>query len=525
MAVPAFEVNVEHLQSLPPDKQKEELAKLAFVNQGFKDNPLWSFVPHDGDGGKTSWGQQGFLSIDTFMGAFVAGNQSGKTHVGCAKILIQALPREFLPPWLQKYKVWDVPGAFRGRVVGVDLPNWLDKVMLPKFRALTPPAALYKGEFDKAFQERTRKLTFADGSFIDFLTHDMDIDAYAGATLHYAWLDEEPPGHMGRMQFEETLTRLLVHDGWLRVTMTPLLGLGWMFSELTDQFGNPRDDDEVRVVTGAMDDNPHMSEKMRERLKKRWAENDPMMLEARVKGRWVHFAGLIYPDFRDDEPIVVPDRPIPRANAQAKPEVPVYCGIDPGINKDHKAAMVFAWLDPDDVMEVFWAQKFQDLNVEQIAEIYWAVLKEFDFTPRWNVIDPSSRNRNAATGRSMQWAFEQQRIFTIPGQNDRRAGFNEITTRLQTGRLKIHRSCEQLRDEFQKYRWKQARGQTEDAAKPEPIKINDDLLDALRYLAMSMPVKARGPEVPDDRHWQTKLVQDDIAKRTRPRKQRIGSRR
>jgi hypothetical protein len=81
---------------------------------------------------------------------------------------------------------------------------------------------------------------------------------------------------------------------------------------------------------------------------------------------------------------------------------------------------------------------------------------------------------------------------TLPGQNARIAGFDRVKERLRTDRLVIHASCEQLIDEFRKYRWKQNRTQSEDAGKQgDVIKSNDDLLDALRYLVMSMPTKGR----------------------------------
>lgn len=523
-AAEPFEFDLSQIQALPPERQRQELAKIALLKQRLEANPLWTYVPHEGDGGKTSWGQLGFHRITSHMGAFVAGNRAGKTHCGAADLLIQTLGEEWLPPWLRPFKRWDVPGGFQGRVVGVDLPNWLEKVMLPKLRKLIPAGALYKGEFGKAYSDRHHKLQFADGSWWDFLTHDMDIDAYAGAGLHMIWFDEEPPGEKGRQQFEESEARTTDYDGEIRLTLTPLLGLSWVFHELTDQFGNPRDDDEVVVVRGEMDHNPHTSTTAKERLLKRW-QTDPLMAEARRKGQWVHFAGMIYDEYRDAPPVVIPDRPIPRKDEEAKPSVPIYCGIDAGIHEDHKAALVFAWVDEEDVMEVFYAQKFADLIVEQVAEIYHSTLQRLNFRPRWNVIDPSARNRNPQTGRSLQWAFEQQGIYTQLGQNSRMAGFNEVKTRLRTDRLRLHaEACAPLRDEFVKYRWKTARGRREDSAPAEPIKINDDLLDALRYLAMSMPLKAPSEKREPPEPMVKRLAREDIERHTiRRRPRQVGT--
>jgi hypothetical protein len=64
--------------------------------------------------------------------------------------------------------------------------------------------------------------------------------------------------------------------------------------------------------------------------------------------------------------------------------------------------------------------------------------------------------------------------------------------------LVVQASCEDLVDEIHTYRWKQPRGQRIDAPRAEPIKRNDDLLDALRYLVMSLPMKAKAPRIEDD---------------------------
>jgi hypothetical protein len=132
------------------------------------------------------------------LAAIVAGNRFGKTHAGVVDNLIQTLPLEFLPPWLHRFKRWGIDEPFYCRVVVVDLPNALTKVMLPKVRSLVPPAALMGGKWEKAYNDRNRMLQFADGSWWDFLTHDMNVDAYAGAALHRVHFDEEPPGEKGR---------------------------------------------------------------------------------------------------------------------------------------------------------------------------------------------------------------------------------------------------------------------------------------------------------------------------------------
>jgi phage terminase large subunit-like protein len=501
-AAPAiFEIDPAEFEKLSPAEQDQAIAQLRTAKELMKQNPLLGYVPHEGEkewkikegielDGTESRGQMEFHEIKVPYGAYVGGNRSGKTHCGSADILIQALPEEFIPPWLRPYKRWGIEEQFKGRVVGVDLAYWLNSVVLPKLRGLVPREALWKGSWEKAWSDRLRKLQFERGDYIDFLTHDMDVDAFAGAEKHMVWFDEEPPGDKGRQQYEESLGRVAEYDGDIRWTLTPLLGLSFVYHELTDGFGNPRDDDECKVIRGDIDHNPHLSEKGRKRFLKRF-EKEPLKLQARKEGRWVHFAGQIYPEFAE-RVHVQPARAIPRASEQSMPAVPIYGAIDPGINEDHKVGIVFAWLDGKDVLEVFHAHKESGWTVEDTAAHFHNVCAALHFKPRWTVIDPSARNKAHATGRSVQDEYRKHGIHTIPGQNSREAGFNAVKERLRTERLVLHgESCDQLIHEFHEYRWKRSRGRSEDAPKAEPIKINDDLLDALRYLVMSMP---RGPE-------------------------------
>jgi hypothetical protein len=337
--------------------------------------------------------------------------------------LIQTLPFEFLPPWLHAYKRWGIDEPFKCRVVGQDLPRWLGQTVLPKLRKMIPRDALWKGNLDRAYDQRDHKLQFADGSVWDFLTHDMAVDAFASVDLHRVHFDEEPVGELGRQQYEESLWRIVDHDGEIRWTLTPLLGLDFVYDELNAD-DKPRWDDECRVVMGDIDHNPHLSDSGRRKALKA-AEKDPLRREARKSGRWVHFAGLIYSEWRDDRHIV-PDRSIPRNDAGA-PAVPVFAAIDPGINKDHQAAVVFAWLNPATLgrpaqLEVFDVWKAPDCTVDDVALHFNAKKADLGFKPAWTAIDPAAQNRHHSTGRNLQQDYAQHGIPTIPGQNARIPG-------------------------------------------------------------------------------------------------------
>jgi hypothetical protein len=528
-----FELDLEALNQLPEPERRRELQRLAPLQKMLDSNPLWSWVPHEGEkgwklehgvplDGTESRGQVEFLEIDRKTGAYVAGNRSGKSDALTVWCLIQLLPVDFLPPWLHQFKHWGLDGEeVKGRMVGPDLAQWLAKVLLPKLRSRVPREALWKGDFDKAYNDRERKLRFADGSWMDFLTHEMDVDAFAGADMHFVGFDEEPSGEKGKAQFEESLARLVDYDGHIRWSLTPLLGLNFVYYELTDKDGQPRDDEDCKVVRGDIDHNPHLSDKGRTSFLKRF-ENDPLKYQARKSGRWVHFAGLIYDEWSDHKH-VVPDREIPRGEHD-KPTVPIYEAIDPGINKDHQAAYVAAWCDEDGTLQVFHAVKWTDRTVEDVANYIHAFRAEHMFTPRWTVIDPSAQNRHHSSGRNLQWEYQKYGVWTIPGQNARQAGYGAVKVLLKADppKLVVQASCDELAQEFHTYRWKQPKGRGEDAPKAEPIKRNDDLLDALRYLVMSMPQAAESRPEPSPHDRDRELVREHLEYMAGDQRGRVG---
>jgi phage terminase large subunit-like protein len=537
-----FEVDLDAILALPDGPERESALRVAAVIKERVDkNPIWGLRPHGGERerklkagedltGEESRGQVEYLEQSqrgTYIAAVVAGNRFGKSHIGAADALVQTLSPELVPPWLEPYRRRPYSGDFRCRFVIPDLANALKKVWLPKLRRLVPQEALWGGSWQKAWNDRDRMLQFADGSWWDFLTHDMDVQAFAGTDVDRVHFDEEPPGGKGYLQYDESLTRLIDRDGDVRFTLTPLEGMSWVFYELTSN-DVPRKDDEVYVVEGSMEDNPTLSATQQDRLKKRW-EKEPLKLEARLHGRFVHFAGLIYDEFREAPPEkggqVVPPRSIPRRDNEARPSVPVYGAIDPGIARSHMA-LVFFWVTEDDVAEVFYAQKWKGWLTEDLAREFHRVCGELNFRPRWTVIDPAGKRRDPTTGRNMQDALRDLKVPTMPGPNKVDAGIDEVKVRLRSGRLIVHADLEQLIGEFRNYRWKNTdKSQSEDEPKREPIKANDDLLDALRYGLMSMPAKARKEREDPERGLSAhdRAFRAQLKRFARPKRQRVGS--
>jgi hypothetical protein len=314
------------------------------------------------------------------------------------------------------------------------------------------------------------------------------------------------------------------------------------------------------VIQGDIDHNPHLTEKGKAPLLKRWEKSGE--IDQRKRGLWKHREGLIFPEYqrrietgplddavgghlrtdrelrdgRDESDSASRGGRRAPADARGHWRVPVFEAIDPGINADHPFALVVAFLntaetDPygrHDVLEVFHAFKTPDTVAAAWAEHIFELRAALGYQPQFTVIDPSAKNRNPETGRKLQEALRREGIHTVLGQNDRALTYAEIRGRLVDHRLRVWTTADRtLGDELVNYRWKRASGRTEDVARPEPVKRNDDLIDALRYMVIRIPVwrgdTVHGPEESDDPR--RRLVREDlkrIASRARKRRGKVG---
>jgi hypothetical protein len=288
--------------------------------------------------------------------------------------------------------------------------------------------------------------------------------------------------------------RLIDYRGDELFTMTPLMGMSWMFERIYEPFQKGLMPDAL-IVEVDMDDNPHLDEATKNRV---LAGLSPEERAARKAGRFVHFAGLIYPEFGPD--MIAPEW------EEVPSDAMVICGIDPGFR--HMAAAVFCAVLPDGSWVVFDEVALQQKTIREVCEELKLRSVKWGRTPRWYVIDPASRNRNAQTGRSDQMEYADYGIVTIAGQNSVSAGLQRVRGLLTEGRLSICANCTETITQFRKYRWSTPK-RVEDDAREAPVKKDDHLLDALRYAVMSRP-RVEVPGIQERVPMTVRLVQQDL---------------
>ena len=490
-------VDLGALANLSPRERAQVEADLLELEERLKANPLFGYRPHHK---QIEFHQAeptgGFPPLRAFFG----GNRSGKTTAAILDTIVQAVDEDIVPDHLKAYKRWAPP--FKCRVITPDFGD-SHEVVLEKLREWCPRGQLRGGSFPAAFDKVKRVLWFKNESRIHFNSNVQDREQLGGSDLHRVVYDEEPRQDLR----SESLTRLIDHDGEEIFAMTPFSGMSWLYDDIYEPWEAGRlKASDGRVVVVDMDDNPHLSPDGKRRALAQYSATER---EARKSGRFVHFAGLIYPEFKwDTHGVPAPRIPSDRRVPALPPGVEVFAGIDPGLRHP---AVVFCYLDTQDRLVVF-DEILMEATIERVCEEIRKHEAVWRIQPRWYVIDPAVRNRNPQTGKSDQDEFIAQGITALPGQNDVRLGINNVKQRLEASppKLLVTSNCQELRNEFKRYRWASPRRHVEDDRLEKPVKHDDHLLDALRYVVMRRPLRPLEEVIPESETMKDRILRHHL---------------
>lgn len=469
-----MEVSEAALGRLGPSERAQAESLLESLRRLREENPLQFFVPYPK--------QERFLGAGVRTKAFFGGNRAGKTEIGIVDDLVQAVDRDCLPAALGRFKLWEPPFFCRVVTPGFGIN---ESVVLDKLRHLCPKSQLAGGSWERAYKkEAIPILRFANGSWIQFLTSEQDVDKHSGARLHRVHFDEEPPGEHGFQIYRENRMRLIDFGGQAMFTMTPLMGLSWMYDEIWER----RDEDGVFCIVASMLDNPHLPrEVVEEELAQMRTKEER---EARAGGQFVHFQGVVLAEFDDDTHLVDPPG---RGHVQG---LEVLVGIDPGVAR---GGVVWVGFDRDNTALVFDELYPSGLTVPQIVAAIRERNEWWGIDPATYVVDPSARNRSLTDAESVSSLLMQEGVFPVPGQNDRKAGILEMKRRLVDSALLVSRGCVMwLREQRRWVVVKDERSGEQDnksgkgAASGIVTKGPDHLMDPTRYVLMERLWTASG---------------------------------
>lgn len=437
-----------------------------------------NYVPHPK--------QLTFHSSDKEEKLFIGGNRSGKTVANIVECIW----------WLTKThpyrpEVNSRVGPTKGRLVCVSFIDGLEKIILPLFKQWMPNKYLTNRSWDDSYSTRTRTLTLADGSFIEFMSYDQELEKFAGTSRDFVSYDEEPPMTV----WQECLLRLMDTDGSWWISMTPVEGVTWVYREIYKRYKDGKRPNTLIVEVNSRE-NPHLNKRAMDKIMDNLTEEERKIREG---GEFEINSHLIYKNF--DREVHV------KRHFEVTPEWRVYTSLDSGFR--HPAAWLWHAVHPTGRIITFHEIVVAEHSVEQLAAKVTAYEDTYLRTKGIEVYmrtgDPALKQTREHTGTSVLQEYGKHGINIgvegVPRSVD--IGIIRITQYLaNTIKLRntygavseypmwqVDSSCTILIDEMEKYRWdKHASRKMEydKAPKDVPLKKDDDAVDSLRYFMTLM---------------------------------------
>lgn len=463
-----------------PPKNK----RLLTINDAFKDlsenlarvadfPDINSYVPHPK--------QQRFHKSTKRTRLYIGGNRSGKTTGGIVEDvwwLTRKHPFQRLP---------DRPIA--GRIVSVDFLNGIEKIIKPQLKQWIPPSQLRGGTWTDAYEASTRTLYLENGSFVELMSYDQDLDKFAGTSRDFVHFDEEPPESI----YTECKARLIDRKGRMWLTMTPVDGMTWVYDTIYEK--GILGEASIDVIEVDMAENPHLDQSEVNEFLDSLSDDER---DARGHGKFVQMGGLVYKAFNPQVHLIDPIdfREFKGRNYRQ------YMSLDHGFN--NPTSVHWHAVDLDNVAITFDEHYESQQIVEYHAQVIHGKNADHGRVPDVNICDPALAQKQGVTGTSIQTEYAIRGIGFVLGNNDVVTGVAKVNQYLAIGandkpNWYITRNCANLIREIQRLRWKTWASKKQ-ASQNNPYdqihKKDDHACDECRYFFSFMPELADRKPMP-----------------------------
>ena len=395
------------------------------------------------------------------------GNRSGKTECGAVEVVYMA---RGIHPYRKNKKDtfgWVVSlsrevqrDVAQAKILSYINPSWIDDITMVSGSKDSP-------RYGVIDQIRVKNV-FGGVSVIGFKSCDQGREKFQGSSLDYVWFDEEPPKDI----YDECRMRVIDKRGDIFGTMTPLKGLTFIYNEI---YLNENNDPEVWYEFMEWGDNPYLNKKEVKALSSFMGKDE---LESRRYGKFRSGTGLVYPEFDEHLHVIEP--------FMVTPDMHDIISIDPGLNNP-LGALWFA-LDYDGNVYVL-AEHFEaGKDIKYHAEKLFEISKKIGWQTDKNgylkaLIDSAAKQKTLGSLKSVSELFYERKINVNTNVNkDIFTGIARVKKYLigENGvpRIYVFKNCVNLIRELKSYWWGNG---------DNPKKIDDHLLDCLRYYLMTKP--------------------------------------
>lgn len=415
---------------------------------------------------------------------FIGGNRSGKTVANVTECIWWLTKRHPDRPDINA-----MVEPVRGRWITTSFVDGVEKIALPMFRQFLPASDLIDGSWDKSYDRYRRTLTLANGSFIEFMSYDQELEKFAGTSRHFCAFDEEPPQAI----FIECRMRLIDTKGSWWISMTPVEGMSWVYHIVYEPAVIKSARPQTLVVEIRTGENPYLDAQEIDAAMEGLSEGD---VSARKDGKFIELGGKVYPTFnirqhRNTDGFV-PDN-----------TMTVYTSYDHGWR--HPAAWLWHAVMANGHVITFHEIIVSGKTVKELSD----EVKEYEanyLTPKGITIyarpaDPACGQTSGINGMSILQTYALEGIFLSTENIPRGAGsvavgldkvqqYLKIDEDTQTPFWQYTPNCSILEKQMGDLRWKKYTSRKldyENAPRTEIHKKDDDGPDSMRYFFTMMP--------------------------------------
>lgn len=370
------------------------------------------------------------FNFQTQFGAAIAGVQSGKTFLGAH--------------WAGN-KITKFPD--KNGLICAPTYKILQHSTLDKFFQVWP-------ELRKYYKEQKGIIELPTGGKVFCRSADQPL-GIEGMTIYWAWLDEA--GMMPRLIWTVARSRVSLTNGQILITTTPY-NMGWLYQEFYLPWKEKRDTD-LSVFTWRSIDNPFFPKEFFEKEKQRLRTEE---FARRYGGEFKKMEGLVY-----DLP---PEQIInPILEIMGKAEF-IGMGVDWGFRNPAAILIGALW---DNAWYIIDEWKEIEKTTAEIIQIIKNKMGEFRGQRVFP--DPAEPDRIKE--------LKNADINVAEVNKDIKGGISTIQQLIRDKRLFVFNTCQNFLDEINSYHYPE--GQEGKPFKDEPEKVNDHLMDAMRYLIHS----------------------------------------
>lgn len=407
--------------------------------------------------------------------AAFGANRSGKTVAGACEAVWYATGSH-------PYK--NIPTPNFGRIVCTDFTNGIEKVVIPEVKRWLPKGML------KEYHVESRTMELTNGSTIEFMSYDQEVEKFASASRHWVWFDEEPPQSI----FNECRMRVIDTRGDIWITMTPDKGMTWIYSDIYEKGGT---DPNIEIFTFGIYDNPYIDREEIDMIK---GGLDEQLVEAKIYGKFVQLSGLVYKDYNSDIHTIkrfsIPTHWVRVCSIDPHPRNPTavlyiavcpigefirVCreqGIPSGIESTGYNTDMYTVYD-----EIYPGEP---LLIAQVADLMKA--KEGNDYISYRLIDNSANTPDPIMGTSVREEFEKHGIRTVLADKDIPNRIFKVRERLKTNTIRFMDDLSETLWEIRHYAWDDYKhGRDYKDPKEKPRKKRDHMMDNLGYVCLSSP--------------------------------------